>query len=30
MVLLDPAKSGLESGTWIDGNKDKKKYHYET
>ena len=33
MVLSDLAKSGLESGAWIDGynyqNKGKKHYHYE-
>ena len=33
MLLSDQAKSGLESGAWVDGydyqNKDKKYYHYE-
>ena len=32
MVISDPAKSGLESGAWVDGcntqNKNKKHYHY--
>ena len=34
MVLSDPAKSGLESGAWIDecdyqNKNNKKHYHYE-
>ena len=31
MVLSDPAKSGMEDGTWIDGyqNKDKNNIKYE-
>ena len=33
MLLSDLAKSGLESGAWVDGygyqNNDKKHHHYE-